>query len=81
VGRAARANQRSLDGGKPRTYVAFQRCLRACRTFGDDRAAFHAWLASTSTTEAQCARMQEIWDALHPELVTLHDRVPESLRA
>jgi hypothetical protein len=74
MGRAARANARSTDGGKPKAYASFHRCIRACKTFG--------WLASTSATEAHCARMQKIWDELHPTpMVTLHASVPESLRA
>ena len=72
MGRAARANPRSTDGGKPRAYCSFQRCIRAVRTFGDDRAGFVRWRDSTAAGEHQRAGMERIWSELHPApLVTL----------
>lgn len=73
MGHAARSNPRSREGGKPPAYCSFQRAIRACRTFGDDQAAFVAWLDSTMVNDAQRARMMKIWSELHPApLVTLH---------
>ncbi len=66
MGRAARANPRSRDGGKPAAYCSFQRCLRAVRQFGDDRAGFLRWLDTTSVGDHQRAAMERIWSELHP---------------
>ena len=79
MGREARRNARSTDGGKPRAYASFHRCVRAVRTFGDDAAAFSRWLDSTSVGPHHRAAMERIWAELHPApLVTLHtlDEVP-----
>ena len=73
MGRAARANPRSQDGGKPRAYCAFQRCIRAVRQFQGDRAGFVHWLDSMSVGAHQRAAMERIWAELHPvPRVTLH---------
>lgn len=73
MGYAARQNPRSTEGGKPRAYCSFQRCVRAVRVFGDDDAGFQRWLVSTSANERQRARLERIWTELHPApLVTLH---------
>ena len=66
MGHAARHNPRSPDGGKPRAYCSFQRCIRAVRVFGNDRDGFDAWLDSTSVGPHQRARMERIWSELHP---------------
>jgi hypothetical protein len=73
LGRNARLNPRSQEGGKPKAYCSFQRAIRACQTFGDDAVAFRKWLDSTMVSDAQRARMEKIWSELHPQpLVTLH---------
>lgn len=66
MGHAARANPRSTEGGKPPAYCSFQRCLRAVRTFGEDRAGFDRWLDTTSAGEHHRAAMNRIWSELHP---------------
>ena len=73
MGSAARCNPRSPEGGKPRAYCSFNRCLRAVRSFGVDRVGFVCWLDSTSVDETQRAAMERMWSELHPvPLVTLH---------
>lgn len=72
MGRAARANPRSTAGGKPRAYCSFNRCLRAVRTFGDDREGFDRWLTTTSVNSVHRHQMERIWRELHPEpMVTI----------
>lgn len=66
VGRQARANPRSPDGGKPRAYCSFQRAIRAVRVFGDDRKGFDRWLDSTAISDPQRSAMNRIWSELHP---------------
>lgn len=74
MGHAARVNPRSTEGGKPRAYCSFQRCIRAVHTFGEDRAGFVRWLDSTAAGEHQRAAMERIWSELHPApMVTLAD--------
>ncbi len=65
MGHAARANPRSRVGGKPKAYCSFQRCIRAVRVVGNDRAGFDAWLDSTSVGPHQRAAMEKIWSELH----------------
>ena len=67
MGHAARSNPRSPAGGKPAAYCSFQRCLRAVRTFGDDRKGFDRWLDTTCVGPHQRAAMNRIWSELHPE--------------
>ena len=79
MGRAARLNPRSTDGGKPRAYCSFQRCLRAVRQFGDDSIGFQRWLDTTSAGPHHRAAMERIWEELHPApRVVLHtlDEMP-----
>jgi hypothetical protein len=72
MGHAARANPRSTAGGKPRAYCSFQRCIRAVRTFGEDREGFDHWRDSTSVATHQRAAMERVWRELHPKpLVSL----------
>lgn len=65
MGREARANLRSLEGGKPRQYVAFQRVLRGIKFFKDDRAGFVQWLAGQPLTDDQWAQCERVWRELH----------------
>lgn len=78
MGRAARANLRSPEGGKPAKFCSFHRCIRAVRTFGGDEARFHAWLDRTAAGPHHRAAMQRVWDEINPKpLVTLHQSVPD----
>lgn len=82
MGHAARSNPRSRAGGKPAAYCAFQRAIRAARTFGDDSVSYSRWLDSRDLNEMQRAAMERIWSELHPApLVTLArlDEVPVTL--
>ncbi len=73
MGHAARSNPRSTDGGKPKVFCSFNRCLRAVRQFGDDHGGFLRWLDTTSAGPHHRAAMEKIWSELHPEpRVTLH---------
>lgn len=79
MGRAARSNPRSQEGGKPKAYCSFQRCVRAVRSFGNDLVGFERWLASTSATEKHCTAMRKIWSELHPApLVALQSSLPDA---
>lgn len=81
MGRAARANPRSREGGKPAKYASFQRIVRAVKFFGDDRRGFEAWCQARSLSGHNLAALERIWDELHPKpLVTIHDSIPEPER-
>ena len=79
MGHAARNNPRSPEGGKPRPYTAFMRCVRAVRVFGNDRAGFVAWLDRTMVTDVMRDKMEHIWSELHPApRVTIETEMPRA---
>ncbi len=77
MGYKARQNPRSVEGGKPDAYASLHRIWRAAAQFRGDRNAFEMWIDGTMITDAQKAKLLELWDAQFPKpLVTIEHRLP-----
>ncbi len=66
MGRAARLNPRSRDGGKPPAFASLHRLWRAAGVFGDDYAAFDKWASHPSITPDMRAKLEKLWTERHP---------------
>lgn len=68
MGYAARANLRSVAGGKPRAFVALHRLWRMVDFFQGDRVAFDQWLETRrALTPDGRAAVEELWRRRYPE--------------
>lgn len=67
MGRAARANPRSREGGTPAAYASLHRLWRAVAFFGNDRSAFDRWLDDKAISSRQRQRLERLWQEQHPQ--------------
>ncbi len=65
MGREARANLRSTEGGKPAPFVSLHRLWRAVAQFHDDRPGFERWMDSRDLSLPHRATLEKLWSEQH----------------
>lgn len=67
MGRLARLNPRSREGGKPKAYCSLHRVWRGVEFYKDDRAGFDQWIESRNVGDIDRIGLEKIWSEQNPQ--------------